>query len=62
MNGFALTRKELAVSAMVYLAVLLLTGEMYWGSEAAFFFGTLWVVQAVVHLWNTARVVTSGLE
>ena len=55
MTRCALTKKELAISGIVLASFLVLTGEMYLGSDAGFLFGSLWVVQAVVHLWTSRR-------
>jgi hypothetical protein len=55
MNAPNGTGKFLVVSALIYLAVLGLTGELHLSSRAFAFFATLWLVQASASLWHVWR-------
>jgi hypothetical protein len=49
------TAKFLVVSALLYLAVLGVTGELHLSSRAFVFFSILWLVQATAELWQWWR-------
>jgi hypothetical protein len=49
------TAKFLVVSALIYLAVLGVTGELHPSSRAFAFFSLLWLVQATADLWQWRR-------
>ena len=45
----------LVLSALIYLAVLGVTGELHLSSKALLFFAILWLVQATATLWHARR-------
>jgi hypothetical protein len=47
--------KFIVLSALIYLAVLGVTGELHLSSKAFAFFATLWLVQATASLWHARR-------
>jgi hypothetical protein len=55
MNAWKKTGKFLVLSAMSYLVVLGVTGELHVSSRALAFFSTLWFVQAAAALWQAWR-------
>jgi hypothetical protein len=55
MNARQTTGKFLVLSALLYLVVLAVTGELHVSSRALAFFATLWLVQAVAALWQAWR-------
>ena len=55
MNAWNKTGKTLVVSALFYLVVLGVTGELHLSSRAFAFFSILWLVQATSALWQAWR-------
>jgi hypothetical protein len=55
MHGWRKTGTFLVVSALIYLAVLGVTGELRLSSRALAFFSILWVVQVMGALWQSWR-------
>jgi hypothetical protein len=55
MKARSKTGKFLLLSALIYLAVLGITGELHLSSRAFAFFATLWLVQATASLWQAWR-------
>ena len=45
----------LAGAGLLYLLVLLGTGELHRGSGAMLLFGTIWSLQAAVFVWRAVR-------
>jgi hypothetical protein len=61
MNAREETWQFLVLSALIYLVVLGVTGELHASSRALVFFSALWLVQAgttLWHAWRRARRVT----
>ena len=56
MSAWNKAGKELAFSALFYLVVLRVTGELHLSSKALQFFAMLWLVQAVAALWRAGRL------
>jgi hypothetical protein len=55
MNAWKKTAKPLVLSALFYLVVLGVTGELHRSSRAFVFFSLLWLVQATASLWHAWR-------
>ena len=55
MNAWNKTEKTLVISALFYLVVLGVTGELHLSSRAFVFFSILWLVQATTALWQAWR-------
>ena len=55
MNAFKETWTVLAGTALFYVLVLGVAGELHRSSRALEFFATLWVVQAAATLWRAWR-------
>jgi hypothetical protein len=47
--------KFVVLSALIYLAVLGITGELHLSSRAFAFFAILWLVQATASVWHSRR-------
>jgi hypothetical protein len=56
MNAWAKSGKFVVLSALAYLVVLGVTGELHVSSKAFAFFAMFWVVQAGASLWQAWRL------
>ena len=65
MNYWQKTGRDLAVSALLLLVILRVTGELNLSSPALEFFGILWLVQALMALlqgWRRPQEAAGGAK